>query len=236
MTKKLTTTEFIRQANLVHDNKFMYPDEYVGSDTKIAIVCCRHGVFYQTPHNHISNCAKCPNCANEERSINYRKSSELFVLQAKDIHNSKYTYFDDYINTHKKIKIECPEHGIFYQMPVHHLHGHGCPKCGAGANVSKVETAWLDAMGVSQENRQTMLKIGSKRIKVDAFDPSTNTVYEFYGDYWHGNPHRFNANDINLANNKTFGELYRATIERETIIKQAGYNLISLWENRGIKL
>lgn len=29
---------------------------------------------------------------------------------------------------------------------------------------------------------------------------------------------------------KTFGELYANTIERENLLKQAGFNIISIWE------
>ena len=38
--------------------------------------------------------------------------------------------------------------------------------------------------------REVTLKVKDKVYYVDGFEPKTNTVYEFNGDYWHGNPER----------------------------------------------
>lgn len=57
-----------------------------------------------------------------------------------------------------------------------------------------------------------------------------NTVYEFYGDYWHGNPNRFNPEDENKHLKIQFKKLYEETINRENLIKSHGYNLITIWE------
>jgi hypothetical protein len=67
-------------------------------------------------------------------------------------------------------------------------------------------------------------------IKPDAFDPTTNTVYEFYGDYWHGNPNRFNLDKIHHIRKVSLRELYEKTITREQLIISAGYKIISMWE------
>jgi hypothetical protein len=56
-------------------------------------------------------------------------------------------------------------------------------------------------------------------------------VYEFHGSYFHGDPKIYNKDDINLLTKKTYGELYKNTIERELLIKNNGYNLITIWEN-----
>ena len=51
------------------------------------------------------------------------------------------------------------------------------------------------------------------------------------GDFWHGNPNKYNKDEINLVNKKTFGELYNETNERLKIIKNNGYNIITIWES-----
>jgi len=45
----------------------------------------------------------------------------------------------------------------------------------------------------------------------------------------------FVSDDINAINKKTFGELYKQTIEREEILKKLGYNLITIWESDFMK-
>ena len=75
------------------------------------------------------------------------------------------------------------------------------------------------------------IKINKKLFKFDGYCKETNTVYEFMGDFFHGNPKLYNQNDINPLNKKTFGELYRNTINREKYLIKRGYNVISIWEN-----
>ena len=61
-------------------------------------------------------------------------------------------------------------------------------------------------------------------------DPETNTIYEFLGDYWHGNPEVYDSEDINTNNGKTFKELYDNTFERLYEIKTLGYDVKYIWE------
>ena len=70
---------------------------------------------------------------------------------------------------------------------------------------------------------------------VDGFDPITNTVYEFYGDYWHGNPNKKYNSDINMKSKTLFSELYQNTINRERYLISKGFNIISIWEDDFIK-
>ncbi|MGI0076360.1 MAG: DUF7487 domain-containing protein [Nitrosopumilaceae archaeon] len=77
--------------------------------------------------------------------------------------------------------------------------------------------------------------IPNTRIKVDGYCKETNTIYEFYGDLYHGNPIIFEPN-YKMFIYKTAGELYQKTIERENKIKELGYNLVIIWENEWDKI
>ena len=62
-----------------------------------------------------------------------RITNEEFVAKVKEVHGDKYDYSKaEYVNTHTKVCIICPEHGEFWQTPSSHLRGAGCPKCGGG--------------------------------------------------------------------------------------------------------
>ena len=73
--------------------------------------------------------------------------------------------------------------------------------------------------------------IPNTKFKADGYCKETNTIYEYHGDYWHGNPKRFDKDKINKTTDCTFGELYKNTLEREQHIKDLGYNLVIMWEN-----
>ena len=216
---------FLIEARDIHGDKYGYLDTYNGAKTKINIECHIHGTFKQTPDKHLQGNG-CPRCAGR-----VKKTKDQFVEEAHVVHNGRYTYPGEYINARTDIEIECPKHGIFKQVPDVHLNGCGCPMC--ASNVSKVETEWLDSLGIPNDasHRGNRIKIGTSYIKPDGFDPITNTIYEFYGDYFHGNPKIYPPGNINHKNGKSLGELYQKTIDRESLIKQYGYNIVSIWEN-----
>lgn len=122
-----TKKEFIIKANEIHGVFYNYSNvNYINNHTKIKIICSIHGLFEQTPHSHLEG-SKCPSCANEEK----RLSQVEFIERVNIIHNFKYDYSETiYDSARKKIKIICPEHGIFNQMADTHLRGGGCQKCG----------------------------------------------------------------------------------------------------------
>lgn len=61
-----------------------------------------------------------------------RKTTEMFVQQANEVHNNKYGYENSkYTSSQVKVEITCKEHGPFFQTPNNHLtKKQGCPKCG----------------------------------------------------------------------------------------------------------
>ena len=124
--KKKTTEQFIEDAKNIHGNKYDYSAvEYKNSKTKVKIVCKEHGIFEQTPNDHLNKLAGCNIC-----SGNCKKTTKQFIQDAKHIHGNLYNYnFTNYKNSQTKVKIVCKEHGIFEQTPNDHLQGKRCPYC-----------------------------------------------------------------------------------------------------------
>jgi len=59
------TEEFIQQARKVHGDKFDYSKvEYENGQTKVTIICSKHGEFPQDPSSHIKG-SGCPRCTNK---------------------------------------------------------------------------------------------------------------------------------------------------------------------------
>lgn len=57
-----TQEEFLKKAKECHKNKYDYSKvNYINVETKVIIICKKHGEFLQTPHNHL-NGAGCPKC------------------------------------------------------------------------------------------------------------------------------------------------------------------------------
>jgi hypothetical protein len=104
-----------------------------------------------------------------------------------------------------------------------------------GSRISKVSGYWLDSMGIpdDQDHRevQILLDDGGPPTWVDGYEPTLRTVYEFNGDYWHGNPNKFPPEQFNTNAKKTMGELFKATQIRSKRLQNAGYEVIEIWES-----
>jgi len=125
MGKKLTQEEVIKRFEEVHGNKYDYSKVvYNGINKKVVINCPEHEEFLQTPNNHFKyGCFKCG-------MNNLGKPVSQHIKDFKKIHFDKYDYSKiNFKNTMTKIEIICPEHGSFWQTPLSHKSGNGCPKC-----------------------------------------------------------------------------------------------------------
>lgn len=119
MPVKLTTSEFIDRARVVHGDKYDYAlSEYTSGDTKLKIECKTHGVFEQTPHNHLKP-RNCPQCKKQTLSKAKLSNSKKFILSAKKIHGDKYDYgLVVYQGVKIPVFIHCKVHGVFEQNPI----------------------------------------------------------------------------------------------------------------------
>ena len=63
---RLTTEEFIERCKEVHGDLYCYcKSRYTRMHDKVEIICVDHGVFLQTPDNHINKRSGCPSCYHE---------------------------------------------------------------------------------------------------------------------------------------------------------------------------
>jgi len=127
--KNRTTEEFINIAKSIHGDKYDYSKaSYINQKSKVTLICPTHGEFVIEARYHIlDNKIGCKKC-----SIDLKRNAnkEVFIKKASEIHRSKYDYsLIDYKNSKSKVKIICPNHGVFEQTPGGHLVG-GCLKCG----------------------------------------------------------------------------------------------------------
>lgn len=147
-TRRLNTEKFIEKAREIHGDKYDYSKVEYGrnNNTKVCIICPKHGEFWQTPSNHTNknNPQGCPKCADEHVHDLHRKTLEEFIKEAQEKHKGKYLYDKvEYKNNKIKVCIICPIHGEFWQSPSDHINKNkpkGCPKC-AGKNRTKDE--WI---------------------------------------------------------------------------------------------
>lgn len=124
-----TNAEFIFKARQIHGDRYSYENTvYTNAAQKVAITCSveEHGDFQLEPSLHLQG-RGCPECAKLLATELRRKA---FLREAIKIHKGKYQYDDvQYLDCTHAIKIICPAHGPFWQIPRNHLRGAQCPDC-----------------------------------------------------------------------------------------------------------
>jgi hypothetical protein len=130
MPRRLSTPEFINRANRVHRGRYAYTrTEYIGSLEPVTVTCKLHGDFTQRATDHLAGHG-CPVCGRIRQIEAISKSRAEFISNATHVHGGRYDYSQViYQRSTMKVKIICPEHGVFLQTPANHLSGHGCKKC-----------------------------------------------------------------------------------------------------------
>ena len=175
--------DFIVRANILHNNKYDYSEaNYINCKTKIKIICPTHGIFKQTPDNHLNNHG-CTHCGKDiTTNIMKNVAAESFIGKAIKIHGDKYDYsLVKYINAKTKIKIICPTHGMFEQIPNDHLCNKGCPTCGLqnSKNENEIREFIENELNIKTE------KIRIENKEIDIYLSNYKFGIEFNGLYWH---------------------------------------------------
>jgi hypothetical protein len=220
---------FVADANNKYSNKF----EYLPTSKKqkwtddLTVVCPDHGPFVTSAASHLKRSVSCVPCYRVKQLTPLNE----WINSCMDIHKAYYDYSKvNYTGYEAKVEINCPKHGVFWQRANMHKSGARCPRCAKGGS-SWGEQLWLDSLNIPRDpaHRQVWICLdNSQKIKVDGFDAQTNTVFEYLGDYYHGNPKLFQSQDTTYFG-KTFGELYESTCMRLHKIQKSGFTLVSIW-------
>lgn len=133
MPKRKTKTEFLSDLRNVFGDKYNYSKvNYINSKEKVVIICPEHGEFLKSPNKLLrgQGCRVCSGLI--------PLTQKSFIERAIKKHNGKYDYSNSIIKTSKeKVEINCPKHGSFFQLPMSHLSGQGCSKCGVESSKKK---------------------------------------------------------------------------------------------------
>jgi protein-arginine kinase activator protein McsA len=121
--------DFIIRAEAKHGKKYNYSKSiYKNIETKVEIICSRHGSFWQTPEDHIhgSGCPKCTHVVSQEELeiANWVKSLGFNVIQ-QDRSILKGKELDIYI-PHKNLAIEC--NGLYWHSTLPFIQHNSKPK------------------------------------------------------------------------------------------------------------
>ena len=101
--------EWIIKTKAKHGDKYDYSEvEYINSQTKVCIICRKHGEFWQKAHSHLRGCG-CPKCKNSTL-----ENKVLLLLEKNNIRYI-YQYFPKFLNNgngHQSLDFYLPDYNI----------------------------------------------------------------------------------------------------------------------------
>jgi len=236
LLKENCKNNFIEKARVVHLNKYDYSKTlYNTAVTKVIITCVDHGDFIVTPNNHLRG-KGCPPCGLKNSKMSRLKLFDEYYKKFKELYDDKYDYsLVKWEGGSKEITVICKFHGQFKIIPYKHRNGNECQKC--SNQFSMISIDWILFMEIKYgtkiqhaKNNGEFMITGTK-YKADGYSKELNIIFEFYGDFWHGNPKIYDLTKINSKTKTTYNELYMQTLEKTNIIKNKGYKLVEIWES-----
>ena len=236
LLKKECSKNFIEKANIIHKYKYTYCKSiYITTKTKLIVTCKLHGDFQLTPASHLRGTG-CIECYNMVRGFVNFKPFHKYLPIIQNIWRDTYDYSNViWKGSDSYIIVLCTKHGEFKVIPSKHIRGQGCPKC--SNQYSKISIQWLQYLTfkynifIQHAANIGEFSIPGTFLKADGYCKQTNTIYEFLGDFWHGNPEIYDLLDLNKKRKVTYLELYNNTIDKKEKIINLGYNYVQIWEN-----
>jgi len=154
--------------------------------------------------------------------LEYKKPEDWYQITAK--------HFED--NYGVSLLVNSPKHIVVSLFPEYNLELNKFKFKG----YSEGQIRWLrtimvrDNIHISHATNDGEYLIPGTLYHADGYCENTNTIYEYYGTYYHGDPNKYPADKWNKTKKCTMGELYQKTIDREENIKNLGYKVITIWE------
>lgn len=245
--------KFIILSDILNDTKNVHKDKIT-----VTSKVCGHTfstvVEYLTHRN-----VKCPICESERRKtarllykdgtvvkkdVQYSIERVKLLLESTDYRCIDYSEYNGIMS---KIPFECKKGHVWKTVARFVvLQMVGCPQC-AIRNYSKKSIEWLKNIEqhanikiqhAENGGEKLITTPDGKRYYVDGFCESNNTVYEFHGSKYHGDPSVFEPEDTPHPYDKktTSSELYEKTIIKQNDLIKMGYNVVVMWESEYDKL
>jgi predicted Zn-ribbon and HTH transcriptional regulator len=236
--KRLPKIEFVCRLKQIKGPEYELISGYVYTGS---IILVRHSCGYKWKIKAgylINKWSRCPNCFGKNGR---QKTTKTFAREIRLL-DKDYELLGAYVSATRAVEIKHKKCGLIWKVrPTNFLTGTRCPKC-SGRHYSAVALKWLNWI----ENKHRIkiqhaanggeFVIPGTKYRVDGYCKETNTVYEFYGDKFHGNPKVFKASDKpNPYSKKTAKELLEQTNRRKRRIRSLGYKIRTIWESNWIK-
>lgn len=198
------------------------------------VIWCMHDCgnkWSTTIENLRASKVGCPTCGREQAAQKIRETLRpLDEVKKRLSRNPKLQLTGEYSNKEGGYGVYCKACSNKFRLNLYRTKDvPKCPFCDRRATTSYIASSWLAEVsklynvklqgGLTQKEKS--IRLGTRLFKVDGFHEQSKTVFEFLGDYYHGNPNTSSANK----------ELYKKTWLRLLKLNLSGYSVAYVWED-----
>ncbi len=176
---------FVQAATALHAAQYVYEHAiYKGAHMPLAIKCPVHGVFMQSPTNHMQG-KGCPLCSTLSNPACAPKDVQQFIHDATALWGGLFDYTGViYAGARSKAVFKCSVHACTVeQTPTNHLSGKNpCPQCNhMRSSGEDAVFKFLSTLTTAERRNRTILKPK----ELDIYLPDAKLAVEYCGEFWH---------------------------------------------------
>lgn len=177
---------FIFNAKKEHGDKYNYSlVKYVSQKDKVQIICKIHGIFEQTPKNHlrgnsgVRGCG-CPTCQGNTVKTSQQLKIELAKIYGFTLNLNKV----EYKNAATPVSVECVEHNIEFQARPTDLLSKStkCPLCHTRyptkLYILKCNTTGLTKIGITSNIANRVKSMGGDLVLINIWEVPKARILE----------------------------------------------------------
>lgn len=235
---RILTTEKVNLRLISESRKISCISDITSTNKHATWKCLNHNckkTWEARPDSILNSGTGCPHCRRlSNKIVDQRlKKQNRTIKRIGEVVNARIPILWGCLNKNCKKTWKANPHSVVADRQT------GCPHCNKTQKYSKKAIKWLEFIAAEEdiyikhaENDGEYL-IPNTRYKVDGYCEETNTVYEFHGDRFHGNPSLFkpDENCHPYDNSITALELFQRTMNRDNHIKSLGFNMVISWES-----
>lgn len=138
-TKSNNKSVFLKEAFKIYKDKDDYTKtDIVSAKDEIIVKCKKHNLEFKKNIQVYLAGYGCPECSAENYSKIRTKTTEQFIIEAREVHGESCDYTNtNYISCKEKVKIRCKKHNVYFKtLPSTHISGGKCRQC-LSENLSK---------------------------------------------------------------------------------------------------
>ena len=178
--RKKTNEEFLSEVEEDVGNEYIFLEEYTGANDKLL---CWHREckkeFSVTPAHFLHDESRCPNCSYKNLHKKFKKTTEDFLSEVRELTGEEYIFYGEYYNARTKMRVKHKCGNKYEITPDGFLSGSRCIVCHnkkISEKYTKTNEEFLEEVGE---------QVGEEYTFLEPYKKSNNHIWVLHNECGH---------------------------------------------------